>query len=216
MRKLKFKSFGFFILFFGMSLLLLSCQEEDPLTDFNLETDDYSDAPVFQFSDEGTGVEIKAGVNNFYMFTDYDTTSNGQIVFRSAFRKLENCVSDCEESLKFYFNSSNSDYSNGDILNNAAISIGEHIYANGQTIIPGEIIVEYTGRNDVTYRTDQITQPNESYFRINSVIDYLKNENSDPTKQIQIELSCILKSVSGEELIEFTNASATIAVAYPE
>jgi PKD repeat protein len=75
------------------------------------------------------------------------------------------------------------------------------------------IIIEWTDPSGKlwTSNNDLQTSANSS-FKIVSVENYLNNENGDPTKKIQVELSC--KLYNGTNSIELKNAKSTIAVAY--
>lgn len=199
-----------------LAVCFTACQEEDPIFDPGIYEGDYADSPVFQFTNQSTETEIQAGVKDFYMYATYDFLSNDEVVFNSQFIKLESCSSDCEESLIFYLKSVNTEYTSGDILNSQAVVLGNYDFSEGQDFLIGNISIQYTSVDGITYRSDLAAQPSESYFIVNAVSDYLKNENNDPTKLVELELSCLLKAIDGEQLIEFTDATATVAIAFPE
>ncbi len=199
-----------------MVLCSSACQEEDPFLGAGIYDENYADSPVFLFTNQSTSTEIQAGVNDFYMYATYDFLSTEEIVFNSQFIKLESCSVDCEESLAFYIKTVNAEYTNGDVLNSQALVLGNYDFSDSQDFLAGNVTVEYTSVDGITYRSDLAEQTSESYFIVNTVSDYLKNENNDPTKLVELELTCVLKAVDGEQLIEFVNATGTIAIAFPE
>src|SRR5690606_17478310 len=73
-----------------ISVLALSCRPEALPS---VETGQ----PVFSFS--GGGVDISAGEEDFYLFTDYQKDASNVYSFIARFAKTSDCATDCEEEL---------------------------------------------------------------------------------------------------------------------
>jgi hypothetical protein len=196
--------------------ICVSCNKADSLDDLDVTGEVFSETPVFQFSDTTSNINIEAGVDDFYMNADYDTLSDGRIMFNSQFIKANDCTNQCDVALRFYIESINENYTNGDVLSNAAISIGDYSFSNSQSLVFGNVTVEYIDEDGISHRSDQVEQTEGHYFKIVSATDYQRNQNGDPTKLIQIQVSCQLKALEEEQVIELLDASGTIAIAYPE
>lgn len=76
----------------------------------------------------------------------------------------------------------------------------------------GNVIVEWRDANGTVYTSKNDSQPQESYFRINSIEEYGPNENNQPTKKLAVSFSCTL--YNGTDEIKIENGTAVIAVAY--
>jgi PKD repeat protein len=70
----------------------------------------------------------------------------------------------------------------------------------------------WTDPSGITYRSDRVTQPSSSYFKVVSVGDYSPNEKGEKTKKVKVNLSCRLSD--GINTITLNNAVAVICVAY--
>ncbi len=74
------------------------------------------------------------------------------------------------------------------------------------------VTVEVTDPSGKVFTTSYVDQPVTSFFNIDEISDYQNNKNGEPTKKLQIRLSCTLRN--GTEQIELKNGRASIAVAY--
>lgn len=70
----------------------------------------------------------------------------------------------------------------------------------------------WTDPSGNTYRSDRITQPLSSRFKIISVEDYSPNEKGERTKKVKVNLSCTLSD--GVNTLTLNNATAVVCVAY--
>lgn len=76
----------------------------------------------------------------------------------------------------------------------------------------GNIIIEWRDANGVLYTSKNNSQPIKSFFKINSIEEYLPNENNQPTKKMVVTFSCVLYNGASE--ITLNNATAIIAMPY--
>lgn len=77
-----------------------------------------------------------------------------------------------------------------------------------------KIKFSYVNESGVIYTGHIQTQPNESIFKVESVVDYESNEQGKKTKKIKITFSCTL--YNGANSIAIKNGEAVLAVAYPD
>jgi hypothetical protein len=71
----------------------------------------------------------------------------------------------------------------------------------------------YTDATGDQYTSNNVAQPDSSYFQITSVTNYQNNENNQSTKQLHVRFDCILFDYTGNTLA-IKNGDAIIAVAY--
>ncbi len=74
------------------------------------------------------------------------------------------------------------------------------------------ILITWVDNNGIVYNSKNIVQPNDSYFKIISVENYLNNENNESTKKLHVQFKCLVSN--GSNAIEINNADAVIAVSY--
>lgn len=76
----------------------------------------------------------------------------------------------------------------------------------------GNVIIEWTDANGTVYTSKNDAQPLRSFFKINSIEEYVVNENNQTTKKLNVSFSCTLYNGGSSILIK--NAHAVISVAY--
>jgi PKD repeat protein len=93
-------------------------------------------------------------------------------------------------------------------------------FANyGFTIFPNnqlpfsKITVYWKDSAGITYSSENIFQPADSFFEILSVDEYRLNENKQRTKKIHAKLKCRLSD--GKSIITVTDGDAIFAISYP-
>ena len=85
------------------------------------------------------------------------------------------------------------------------------------TIVPNpnalsNITVTWTDNAGTIYTSNNISQPNDSYFQVVSVEDYSNNELGQRTKKLHVKFKC--KVFNGANTVQIDNGEAVIAVAY--
>ena len=75
------------------------------------------------------------------------------------------------------------------------------------------VIIKWTNNSGSVYASNATFQPNDSYFQIVSVENYLNNENNQTTKKLHVKLKCVLFNVTNSVSIPITG-DAVIAVSY--
>jgi hypothetical protein len=176
----------------------------------------YSDEPLFYFSSNNEEYKIEAGVNGFYMFTEYEVDTMDVYSFVARFSKLSTCSFQCDEELTIKIRDFQSADTSTEILINEALRIGDYSFASNQNIAFGDVLIVYTDKDGTTFRTDLVNQDSESKFEILSISDFQPNENEQPTKKLNISFRCTLRDIDNGEEIFFSDATAVISVAYPE
>lgn len=84
----------------------------------------------------------------------------------------------------------------------------------GKAVQVGGPVIEWIDEAGDVWRSDRQPQSyNQGRFRILEIVDYLSNENGQPTKQMRVNWSCMLFKASGEST--FITGSGIIAVAWP-
>ena len=208
------KRLKYLLLLALLSSFIACSKDSDDL--ISPELDDYNDAPVFSFSANEGEYLIQAGVNDFYMFTEYFQDTMGNYSFIGRFAKLPNCSINCNEELSFRISiSSASQFPSPDLVNEVFSTTSFDIGNANSTSASGNVWIEYRDQDDVTYRTD-LLENIESSFNILSIDEYNRNENDEPTKILRVTFDAELKSTESEDIIFFNNAEAVIAIAYPE
>lgn len=81
------------------------------------------------------------------------------------------------------------------------------------TINLSNVIVEWVDANGIVYTSNNNLQPSTSGFKINSVEEYLVNENGQKTKKIKANFNCTLYNGTSSILVE--DAEVVFAIAYP-
>ncbi len=96
-----------------LTLTMISCSRE------NLDLAAEEEDPVFWItaSLDGEQLEIRAGQDDFYMFSDQSTEHDGTYQFTSSFSKLDECEEYCEESFGIYFSRINEEVLNSTFSN---------------------------------------------------------------------------------------------------
>lgn len=74
------------------------------------------------------------------------------------------------------------------------------------------VVITWTDNSGIVYSSNSISQPDDSYFQIISVENYLNNENNEPTKKLHVKFKCTLSD--GNTSIQIDNGDAVIAVSY--
>ncbi|MFH1005094.1 MAG: PKD domain-containing protein [Bacteroidota bacterium] len=74
------------------------------------------------------------------------------------------------------------------------------------------VTITWTDNAGVVYDSNNSFQPNDSYFQIVSVEDYLKNQNNQPTKKLHVKFKC--QVFNGSNSLQIDNGDAVIAVSY--
>lgn len=74
------------------------------------------------------------------------------------------------------------------------------------------VIVKWVDANGTVYTSKSALQPNNSYFTIVSVQDYLNNINNERTKKLHVKFKCTV--YNGSNSVQLDNADAFISVAY--
>ncbi len=95
-------------------------------------------------------------------------------------------------------------------LANFNFSVLTNQYPNPLSL--SNVTITWTDNSGITYSSNTITQPNDSFFQIISVENYLNNENNQPTKKLHVKLKCTL--TDGINTIQITDGDAVIAVSY--
>jgi len=202
-----------YILFLFSLLFIISCSQ-DFEDDNPFPEDIISDEPVFTFSSNNDFYNIKAGVNDFYMFTDYEQDNLEVYSFIARFAPLSTCTGACDEMLTIKIRDAQAIETTSTSLE-PTLDVGSYNFRGVLDIEFSDILIEYTDQNGNTFATDLIEQNVESFFEIMAVQDYTENENGDPTKILFVTFQCTLKNTENEDTIEFINANAVIGVAYP-
>ncbi|MFK8105235.1 MAG: hypothetical protein AB8G15_22170 [Saprospiraceae bacterium] len=103
---------------------------------------------------------------------------------------------------------------NGNLIcnTNLDISLDTITVANPDLIT---VTLEYRASNGTIYRSDELTQPADSFFDITNVSSYFDNENGETTKKMTVNFNCPLRSTTGFS-INITGGSGVIAIAHPE
>lgn len=197
-----------------MFTLNFSCDRKSDEVLFNEAI--YSDEPIFSFSANNEEYKIEAGVNGFYMFTEYEVDTMDVYSFVARFSKLSTCSVQCEEELIIKIRDFQPADASTEILINEALSIGDYSFTANQNIAFGDVLIIYTDKDGITFRTDLVDQDSESNFEILTVSDFQENENGQPTKKLSVAFRCTLQNSDNGEEIFFSNAAAVISVAYPE
>lgn len=74
------------------------------------------------------------------------------------------------------------------------------------------VVVNWTDNNGVTYSSNHVSQPIDSYFKIMEINNYKSNENNQMTKKIKVKFKC--RVYANGNYLTIDNAEAIIAVAY--
>ena len=113
---------------FGAFLFLIGCDEEVPFpTVHEGEIVFRADAQL-----DNDALELEAGKDNFYMYTDYELNEQQILEFSGAFQKNDLCLDVCDEKLKIIINN----YQEGlNFVLDSAIYVGD--YNLEPTIVTG-------------------------------------------------------------------------------
>jgi chitodextrinase len=76
-----------------------------------------------------------------------------------------------------------------------------------------KVRLSYTDDSNVTYRSDGLDQPSESYFIITGVEDFGKNERGEETKLLNVKFRAVLSSPTKQ--VNFTSEGSVWSVAVP-
>lgn len=200
-----------------LSFIFLACAGEKDDGLFQPVAEDFiSDQPVFKFTASSEQYRIQAGVNDFYMFTEYEFVDNLH-TFISRFSKLSSCDVACEESLVIRIKDFQTVESSAQVAIDQSIQTGEYSFSAGASLSLSEVSIEYTNVNGITYYSDQAAQDASNIFTIHSIEDFADNENGNPTKKLTVSFDCELANeTNNDPFISFRNATAVIGIAYPE
>lgn len=115
------------IIFIG---LMISCKKHE------LPEPDLMDTPEFYFNGliNGTSVNIKAGKNNYYMYSSYTQDSAG-VYTLSGDLKTINC-NNCTNRLQILINDSRVSASGTSVIIDSALFIGNYPYIKGTNPVP--------------------------------------------------------------------------------
>ena len=76
------------------------------------------------------------------------------------------------------------------------------------------ITVVYTDKLGEEFRSDNLHQDEDSYFRIISVDDYIENEKGHPSLKYSCEFGCKLANANGSREIVLTKSIGNLALSY--
>jgi len=197
-----------------------SCsQDEDPI-DVLADTNDgafTATSPIFTFTASDDAYVIQAGVFDFYMFSDFNRDDSEVYTFIGKFSKLSTCTNNCLEELSISIRDlENSEITSG-VQIEESLGVGQYVIGNSADLSFSEVLIEYTNEDGMIFRSNAVDQNVESLFEITSVSDFARNENDQATVKLEVNFNCVLGNIDNVLAdIEFNNAKATIAVAYPD
>lgn len=200
-------------------LLLNACNVEDRDNDTLVDVLGESTTPVFKLQvNDFNGLNIlniNAGVNDFYMFTEFEKDEQNLYSFIARFAKLSTCQTNCTEALKIEIRDARPITSNDELDVLEAVSVGDYNLIREDNVNAAGIFVEYTDPSGTVYQSGLLEQFSDSFFEISAVEDFADNENGHPTKKLNIAFNCRLKDVNSFDEIEFWDAKGAIGIAYP-
>jgi hypothetical protein len=118
--------------FYIFLLIIASCKPEE------LPPNDVG-TPVFSVS--GSSVDITAGKNDFYLFTDYKKDADDVYSFIARFAKLSDCESDCKEELLIEIRDAQQTSAASGVDIDNALTPGNYSYKVSDPVSSGDSIV---------------------------------------------------------------------------
>lgn len=182
------------------------------MTQCKLDTSiELPDTPVFVVNaifGDSVKLDLAGGVNDYYMFTDFSDTGN-VLVLNGTLRRVS-CLpyTNCSNSLSFdIYPDTSGQVKTGTVNFTEAQSTP---VADGF----GGVRIHYVDLDGQIWISELLPQPAGSFFRVNYITDYLKNEQEQNTQQLDVSWQCLLTNLlSGEE--RTFSGSGVIGVAVP-
>lgn len=109
-------------------------------------------------------------------------------------------------------------YANLNYLTSNANNCTTNYFVTGVSAVPNyagfsNIEINWTDANGVVYKSNNLSQPPNSYFKILKAEDYHNNESGQNTKKLTVEFNCMVYNAANTGVL-IENARAVIVAAY--
>jgi hypothetical protein len=180
------------------------------------DTSDMDDTqPIFFLSGQwgGSVMDIKAGVGNYYLFTDYrpgGPADSNRLLLSGRFATV-GCTNQCPVSVAFFFQNNQP---GGQVDIQKLLSL-QKMYPYTALISTADLTrvrIELQGPDGAVWRTDDGPQLLNARFGVTRVGPYKDNENKQATWQMTVDFDCLLYRNGEARALQ---GAGVIAVAYP-
>lgn len=203
-------------------IFLFACNRESDLTlDPNING---SDDPVFFINGNSSVAlinNLSAGVNNYYMYSDYGKSNIGQIVYLSSQLRKSGTPINSPNNIQIELSSYTYDTVNFDP--DAMFYVGKSFnFIYDSTLVDdftgdtNEVIIRYYDPFGTKYSSKFIPSGfGNTFFQVSAVEDYENNELGQKVKRVLFFASCAVQD-SSQQFIDTVTFEGAFAFAYPD